>query len=40
MGSEKNIREAIRWFTTAEDAETCITYSRKIIDEVRLILHF
>jgi HEPN domain-containing protein len=77
MSTEKNIREAIRWFTTAEDdndsalilkengkfAHSCfhaqqagekalkavwyfadadpfITYSKKIIDEVRLILHF
>lgn len=39
MSTEKNIREAIRWLITAEDADTCIIYSEKIIDEVRSILN-
>jgi len=41
MSTEKNIREAIRWLTTADDdADKCITYSKKILDKVRSILNY
>ncbi len=38
MSTEKNRKEAMRWFRTAEDAEECINHAQKIIDAVRSVL--